>query len=67
MSNLNLIDSLEIVSTKIKQYIDENLAKKADVTYVDNEIANMPQVIMLTQEEYDNLATIDPNVLYVIN
>ena len=67
MSNLNLIDSLEIVSTKTKQYIDENLAKKADVTYVNNEIANIPQVIMLTQEEYDNLATIDPNALYIIN
>lgn len=70
MSNLNFKDSLEIALTKTKQYIDDNLSKKADTSYVDNEIANIvagPQIVMLTQEEYDALDTIDPNTLYIIN
>lgn len=70
MSNLNFKDSLEIALTKTKQYIDDNLSKKADISYVDNEIANIvagPQIVMLTQEEYDALDTIDPNTLYIIN
>ena len=54
MSNLNLIDSLEIVSTKTKQYIDENLAKKADISYVDNEIANIE---IITSNDIDSIIT----------
>ena len=44
-------------------------AQKNDETVVYNIIdADIgPQVVMLTQEEYNDLDTIDPNILYVIN
>ena len=50
MSDLNFKDSLEIALTRTKQYIDNNLSKKADISYIEenafsgdyNDLENKP-------------------------